>query len=597
MSMDFATAPFVTSDMISRTIKATNGRKHLYHFFKDAWNVIEPGTPLIWNWHIGAICEHLQAVTRREIQRLIISIPPGFAKSISAAVMWQPWEWLEIPHERSLFGSYDGDLVLRDANRSKDIIESDWYQNTFTPEWQIKPNQNAASFFVNTATGNRRGFFMGSKSKIGWRGDKIVLDDPISGDDRYNIPVKDKAWEVYTRGLQTRVNDPRKAAFVVMAQRLAVDDIQGRLLELPDNGGYVHLCFPARFDPDRKCKTSVRFDKASLWPPKPHTDGSLVSHLLEEDEENPVIETFEDPRSEKNELLFPEQFPEEQLTRFELLMGPEDYNAQFEQNPIGGKNIRFDEKDFRYWQDALDVVGDHRVIALPRPGGNLEYVSLSHCWTFCSLDPAVSEEERSCYSVILEWAVTPKMDMVLMNMFRDRITEPKLLDVIFDMHSIKNHAGSRHKMWICEKNGIGKPLLQNMERKMIPVVPVVAHEDKYSRSLTAAVKVKSGSVFFPPKNTTPWMAEFIKELVNFPLYSTNDIVDAFSIGAQGLFEGWMASILSSDTPKDTVTTIKPNHAKTIEDRIRKARANAGVLPFGLSSDHQGAEHVKKVATV
>src|SRR5258708_1457277 len=50
-------------------------------FAKAAWPVIEPGTPLSWNWHLDVICDHLQAVFERRIKRLAITLAPGHAKS------------------------------------------------------------------------------------------------------------------------------------------------------------------------------------------------------------------------------------------------------------------------------------------------------------------------------------------------------------------------------------------------------------------------------------------------------------------------------------------------------------------------------------
>src|SRR3546814_8306643 len=33
-------------------------------FVKEAWRIIEPGTPLKWNWHLDAMCAHLEAISR-----------------------------------------------------------------------------------------------------------------------------------------------------------------------------------------------------------------------------------------------------------------------------------------------------------------------------------------------------------------------------------------------------------------------------------------------------------------------------------------------------------------------------------------------------
>lgn len=49
--------------------------KSLYSFFINFWNTFDP-QPLVNNWHIQCLCEHIQAALNREIRRLIINIPP-----------------------------------------------------------------------------------------------------------------------------------------------------------------------------------------------------------------------------------------------------------------------------------------------------------------------------------------------------------------------------------------------------------------------------------------------------------------------------------------------------------------------------------------
>src|SRR5689334_3227883 len=70
------------------------------YFVKQAWKVIEPATPLLWNWHIDTICEHLMAVYEGDITRLLVNIAPGTMKSILFSVMWPAWCWLTAPHIR-----------------------------------------------------------------------------------------------------------------------------------------------------------------------------------------------------------------------------------------------------------------------------------------------------------------------------------------------------------------------------------------------------------------------------------------------------------------------------------------------------------------
>jgi hypothetical protein len=61
-------------------IRARCGR--LIEFVKEFWPVLEPNATFVNNWHIQAICEHLEAVTDGRINRLLITVPPGSMKSL-----------------------------------------------------------------------------------------------------------------------------------------------------------------------------------------------------------------------------------------------------------------------------------------------------------------------------------------------------------------------------------------------------------------------------------------------------------------------------------------------------------------------------------
>ena len=87
-------------------LRAERMRRSLGAFVREAWPVVEPGTPFVGNWHIDAISDHLEAITRGELRRLIVNIPPRHMKSLAVTVFWPSWEWLSRPETRWLFASY-----------------------------------------------------------------------------------------------------------------------------------------------------------------------------------------------------------------------------------------------------------------------------------------------------------------------------------------------------------------------------------------------------------------------------------------------------------------------------------------------------------
>src|SRR4030095_578348 len=97
----------------------------LIDFLQGGWRYIDPA-PYVHGWHLEAIAEHLEAVTRGEIRRLIINIPPRCSKSSVVSVGWPAWAWAQSqitptagPSVQFLFASYAQSLSLRDSVKTR----------------------------------------------------------------------------------------------------------------------------------------------------------------------------------------------------------------------------------------------------------------------------------------------------------------------------------------------------------------------------------------------------------------------------------------------------------------------------------------------
>jgi hypothetical protein len=113
-----------------QSIPAERARRRFRDFIPLAWPIAEPGRGFLPNWHIDLIADHLQAVAEGRIRRLLITMPPGHAKSLLVSVLWPAWLWVRDPRRRGLFTAYDGDLATRDSLRCRSVLASDWYQET-----------------------------------------------------------------------------------------------------------------------------------------------------------------------------------------------------------------------------------------------------------------------------------------------------------------------------------------------------------------------------------------------------------------------------------------------------------------------------------
>lgn len=278
-------------------------RRELAEFVRQAWCIIEPETELVWSWHLDHICQHLEAVTRGDIKRLIINMPPGCMKSILVSVMWPAWEWIQSPHIRNWHGSYDGDLAIRDRVKCRQILETKWYRKAFAPDWGFATDQNVKSHYQNTLGGYHIAISRG-KGGTGWRGDKIIVDDPLGADEIHSPTIMRATSNWIHKILPTRLNDQRKGSIVIVMQRLSEDDTSQECLDI---GGWDHLCLPMEYDG--------------------------------EDSSDSILE-LEDPREEPGELLFPELFPKDVCKNLRNSL-QEDYEAQYNQNPSTKEGKKF----------------------------------------------------------------------------------------------------------------------------------------------------------------------------------------------------------------------------------------------------------------
>lgn len=284
----------------------------LVELIKRGWHVLEPGQPYKHGWHIDAVAEHLEAVSSGEIIRLLVNVPPGTMKSMACGVFFPAWEWgpRNMPHLRFLGTSYKDSLATRDNVKTRRLIQSRWYQDRWGDRFAMIGDQNTKTKFENDKTGFREA--MAFNSMTGSRGDRVLLDDPLSVKMAKSDVERESANDDFREALPTRLNNPDSSAIIVIMQRLHEGDVSGTIIA--GDYGYEHLMLPMEFEPERKCVTSIG---------------------------------FEDPRKEDGELLFPERFPAKVVARDKKIMGSYATAGQFQQRPAPREGGMFHRDWFR----------------------------------------------------------------------------------------------------------------------------------------------------------------------------------------------------------------------------------------------------------
>ena len=240
--------------------EAAAAKADLHTFVKTFWKFVEPDHPFVDNWHIRELCKVLMAVSRGEIMRVIINIPPGCSKSLVASVFFPAWEWASNPALRYLTASYGAHLSIRDNLRVRDICQSDSFQTHYA--LRFTGDQNVKELFKTTQRGWRFATSVGGAA-TGEHPDRSILDDPSTAAQARSEAERENIRLWYKRTISSR-GVARNARIIVIAQRLHQDDLPGYLISL---GGFELVMFPMRFEPDRADKRDPRTVPGELlWP-------------------------------------------------------------------------------------------------------------------------------------------------------------------------------------------------------------------------------------------------------------------------------------------------------------------------------------------
>lgn len=477
-----AISPIILLDSVRQEREVRRAEASLAEFAKQAWHVLEPSTLLKWGWALDAICMHLQAVSDGDMKRLLVNVPPGSMKSLLTSVIWPAWEWgpLDMPGMRYLSTSHKQDLAVRDNLKCRRLIQSEWYQE----RWPVRltSDQNAKTKFENDKTGFREA--MSFTSMTGSRGDRVILDDPLSVDDANSEAALKAVESTFREALPTRVNNDDSAIVVIM-QRLHEKDPSGIIIK--EKFGYEHLCLPMRYEPDRKCRTVIG---------------------------------FEDPRTKKGELFFPERFGEASVEALETILGEYATAGQLQQrpSPAGGGILK--ATHFQKWRGELPV---------------FDYILQSY-------DTAYTEKTTNDPTACTVWGCfehAGSRGALLLDAWADHLDYPKLRPkVISDWKAVYGGSdirkGKKADGILIEKKGSGQSLIQDLQASNIPVFTYdPGRNDKIQRAHNAAPILEMDILYVLESEKRPgeyisWAQDFVEQCEKFPNAEHDDYVDTFT---------------------------------------------------------------------
>jgi predicted phage terminase large subunit-like protein len=456
-------------------------RGGLRAFIQLAWPQVE-SAPFIGGWHLDAIAGHLAAVSRGELDRLVINVPPGCSKSIITSVLWPAYQWILEPQHKFMAATFDAALARRDALRVRALIKSPWFQARW-PHVRINESddvQATMGVYHTTAGGFRFSTTVGGGA-TGWHCHTQILDDPIKPEDLNVEPdlartVLERVWEWWRGTMASRKADPARFRRVVIMQRLFEGDLAGKCIE----EGYTHLMLPMRYERARRCATK--------W-------GS-------------------DPRTVEGELLCPQRFDEASVAKTEQDMGSQVAAAQLQQRPAPAKGLIFE----RSW-----LAKEWRELPV-------------HPRWIQSWDCAFKDLSTSDYVVGQVWC-QKGAQFFLVHQKRARMSFSETCQAIRDMR----RAYPQCSAILVEDKANGTAIVETLTKEIPGLIPVEPDGGKVARAHAASPAFEAGNVFVPMLDRAPWVADWREEMAVFPMGRYDDAVDATTQAVN-----WMRLSATSD---------------------------------------------------
>lgn len=519
---DLLLRPSDTLDALDRL----DCEESLLAFTRRMWPVLEPGRRMVEGWPLEAICEFLEAISRGEIQKGLINVPPGFMKSLLTEVFWPAWEWgpLNRPSLRYVSFSYSSSLTQRDNRRFKDLLLSRDYGRLWGDNFDLK--KVGEELVSNDKTGWKLATSIGGVG-TGERGDRVILDDPHNVKESESDNVRQETVRWFRESMASRLNDAAKSAVVIIMQRVHEEDVSGVVLS-DLRHEYEHLMIPMEWEGQKLISTAPNF-------------------ML-------------DPRTHAGELAWPGRFPVKEVRNLKVTSGPFAWAGQYQQSPTprGGGIFRRD-----YWMlwGNPDEPDDPRFLRFPVCD-----------FTLASLDTAYDEKTENDYSALTIWGafkeavptirsgagtMTARMQqsvgrrkIILMDAWQKRLPLQGVPQDTAPQHGETRLEWFRRvspmwglvewTMWSCKRLGVNKLIIES-KASGISVAQTIrtlqadaaygillidpGRLDKVARAYSVQHLFADSMIYAPDR---PWAEAVISQMSVFPKTAHDDLTDSAS---------------------------------------------------------------------
>lgn len=434
--------------------------------------------------HIKVLASYLERVSRREITRLMVFMPPRHGKTEEVSIQFPAWYLGNNPQHQIIGASYSENLAYNNSRACRDTITSDHYQtlwphkldSTGVINWRIRGKENKRSNYVASGVGG---------SLTGEGADLLLIDDPVKNyEEACSVVVRESNWEWYRNVARTRLQP--NAAIIFIMTRWHHDDLAGRLLRLaasdPLASKWTLLILPAE-DPD-----GTRMRPTGILPPY--------------------------------EALWPERYPITELASIKSDLGSRSYTALYQQSPSDEEGSIIKRDWFRFYKEPPVEIQS-------------KLSDIMQSW-----DMAFKDTRDSSFVVGQVWG-RRGADKYLLDQVRDRMDFTATCKSVVRLSSKWPRAGRK----MVEDKANGPAVINHLRRLVSGLIPMPKDISKEAALQAASPDVESGNIYLPDPETHPWVRDFIEELVTFGTAPYTDQCDAFS-QAVNYYRGKTSNLLN-----------------------------------------------------
>jgi len=345
----------VDAELARRTL----AQRHLLPF------VVRHNPDYLPGWVHQDICEHLEwfslQVAAKLSPRLMICMPPRHGKSALASVGFPGWHLGNYPEHEIMACSYNSALAMSFSRKVRNLVREPAYQVVFD-DMRLDPDSQSVETWHTTEGGMYAALGVGGPA-TGRGAHVLLIDDPVKNRaEAESETSREAVWDWYTSTAYTRLAPG--GGVIVILTRWHDDDLAGRLLRAQKDGG-------------------------DQW--------RVISY--------PAIA----------EALHPARYNLEALERIKRAVGPRDWQALYQQNPVADDGDYFTKNMITYYSQA----------DLP----DWDSMRFYTCW-----DLAIGQKDMNDWSVGITVGVDRKDDLYIVDIQRGRWGTLELADKILDVY-------------------------------------------------------------------------------------------------------------------------------------------------------------------